>query len=112
MNWQIWGEHSKIPQCCIDFFTGTWQKIYHTKTGRQYLAERPNDVDYIPCPGCKRANKYIEVHNCDIECWDFLKENNFSNKEAFNVVLSNVLSGKIPLPSGQFIYSYYINKAT
>lgn len=109
---QIFGEHSNIPQCCIDYFCGPWKDIYATEEGQKYINERPNGVHYIPCPMCRKNDTYVETHHCDINCWDFMRQHGLSKEQTFEVIINNVLIGRVPISNEieEYMQVYITNR--
>lgn len=105
-KWRIFGQHSKIPECCINFFCNEWNLIYNTQEGKDYLNQRDKGVDYIPCPTCIKDKNYVRIHNCDISCWQFMISHGISYEHAYEIIVGNLLSGRIPLPTGYYIHIY------
>lgn len=56
------GRHSNIPDCCIEWFIGGWSRIWDN---RRASAPYRVDVEYVPCPTCLKAQRFVKVHVCN-----------------------------------------------
>ena len=56
------GHCSGIPDCCIEFYCGPWQKML--SQGVTSWDWAPRRFDYIPCPKCKAEKKVIKLREC------------------------------------------------
>ncbi len=72
-----YGLHSNIPDCCVDFFVATYDRLTRTNPdGRaayvddQYKAERfwGRVWNYVACPDCRDTGYHRELHVCAGEC--------------------------------------------
>jgi len=89
------GVHSEIPTCCIAFFViewAPWVWVYGQKTPHPHVlamqlrgfgtfehAKSGKRPQYVPCPDCLDAKRFVEIHICTSECADkvggsFVKE--------------------------------------
>ena len=63
----ICGRHSGIPECCICWYIGSWQKtcdvpkLWETYWEANYEHAEP---DYIRCPKCIASNHVVEIKRC------------------------------------------------
>jgi hypothetical protein len=79
----LFGLHSNIPACCVDFFVQQWFPVSHTahrdrehwKQIRQ-VEKEVGHIDYIPCPSCLQQKNFVPVHKCDISCQEFINDLN------------------------------------
>jgi len=65
----LYGRHSLIPECCIAFFVGPWNR-YRMCEGSGY-SQAINDSEkynYVPCPACFYSGKVAKIKMCDDEC--------------------------------------------
>jgi hypothetical protein len=64
------GRHSRIPECCIDFFITTWLDVPDEERADYVNALDAGGYEYIPCPTCLDAGVKVAMHHCDmdIEC--------------------------------------------
>ena len=55
------GKHSGIPDCCIEHY------ITSTLPGLAFAGKRlrTDDVDYIRCPDCRRADHRVTLRKCN-----------------------------------------------
>jgi len=66
----VYGLHSNIPWCCIEFFITDWPRLFTTTSAysRDYKAS------YIRCPDCLTNNRLQEIHFCHLGCDEFHSE--------------------------------------
>ena len=75
----LFGQHSNIPECCIDFFIGKWLKLYSSGKNRIEIDAYHGWIKstekmigkkfgYIPCPDCITNLKWVKVHTCTTKC--------------------------------------------
>jgi hypothetical protein len=64
---RAFGLHSNIPECCVDYFVGTWRTRFDTERGRDYV-KMTKSWKYIPCPECLAAKRIERLHYCDSSC--------------------------------------------
>jgi hypothetical protein len=64
-----YGLHSRIPQCCINFYVDIWAPRELWREDR-LLARRilGDPVEYVRCPSCLRHNQQANVRWCEAEC--------------------------------------------
>jgi hypothetical protein len=63
----IYGKHSNIPKCCIEFFVSWWRGRWNTEEGRRYDAwkDKHGRWSYIACPTCVRQKHINPLHCCN-----------------------------------------------
>lgn len=83
---RVFGEHSNIPPCCIEFFIAKFDR-----TGI------PGKWGYVPCAHCVTKGNKIETHSCTYECFDFLVELGRPSKLAMKIIFNNIIVGNTPL---------------
>jgi len=68
---RIYGKHSNIPECCIEFFIKEWPNL--VSTGERYQHDNLQDTvegelgktfGYIPCPKCLKEKHWQKIHLC------------------------------------------------
>ena len=77
----LFGQHSNIPECCIDFFIDKWLKLYSIGSRKsrkeiedyhKLIRKAGNTVGkkfgYIPCPDCIAKLNWHKVHTCTTKC--------------------------------------------
>ena len=88
------GLHSGIPTCCVTFFVFEWLPWARTSGARAHpyneeleragfgrvreeeqirrwrAGEKPDETppQYLPCPDCLAAARFVELHVCDASC--------------------------------------------
>jgi hypothetical protein len=77
------GLHSRIPLCCIRYFTTVYMPTYfnadagiHMGPGWERVMRRIRkaaelaraDVQYVPCPACVRSRRFVRIHVCSRRC--------------------------------------------
>lgn len=60
----LYGRHSNIPACCIDFFINRWN--HENQYGD--IVHKFCPVEYIPCPKCFAEGNFNKLRICAIEC--------------------------------------------
>lgn len=68
-NW-VFGLHSRIPACCIEFFIEEWDAyaIYNQQDNPYRKAVDAARFGYVPCPRCLGTNNRAKLKVCAIEC--------------------------------------------
>lgn len=63
----LYGRHSNIPECCIQFFISEWPGE-HARRSPYARAVFDSSYEYVPCPDCF-ANFFIaKIKDCAKEC--------------------------------------------
>lgn len=80
------GLHSRIPSCCIRFYTDEWDRFQMWKNEESAYVRAVNAAfwQYVPCPDCLGKGKKIKLRVCIFECGKEHRED-FMPKEASNV---------------------------
>ena len=67
------GEHSRLPRCCILFFVNEWEYMYGDDSNPYVRAVSIARWRYVPCPSClatgNRVDMRICADECGKECW-------------------------------------------
>lgn len=68
---RLYGKHSNIPDCCIEFFIHKWPNMDYTRKEYGYrkiieVAEQKLGKwwRYIPCPDCLDKKHWHKLHYC------------------------------------------------
>ena len=66
----LYGIHSGIPLCCIEFFVNVWdpRDLFH-QDRPLVRAVHSSGVPYVQCPSCLRHKRVAKLRQCDTECW-------------------------------------------
>jgi hypothetical protein len=74
----VCGLHSRIPACCILYFLTAWQEKSEAMRARRMRRlvgfgpacgrPPPRNKQYVPCPACVRAKRFVRVHLCTRRC--------------------------------------------
>ena len=70
---KLLGEHSNIPECCIDAFvnlqnrTNKYDKLFHE------VEKQIGVIPYRPCFDCLTKKNIVNTHECDADCIDFFE---------------------------------------
>jgi hypothetical protein len=69
----VCGRHSGIPECCIEWFVGPWQKtiLNIPVLWKAYWDYNGEKASYIRCPGCIEGDKSVCLSSCDCEALTF-----------------------------------------
>lgn len=66
----VYGRHSGIPDCCIQFFIHGWDN--EIKWGWEITsyarAVKASSFGYIPCPECLGTNRRVKIVDCERDC--------------------------------------------
>ncbi len=54
------GRHSRIPECCIEYFLECWERKQRTRYDL--------GVYYVRCPRCVATDNLADLHHCTPEC--------------------------------------------
>lgn len=67
---RAFGIHSRIPDCCIEFYVTEWHPFFETKwRGTVYDdAVTESGFKYVPCPKCFYTDSRAEIRICAVEC--------------------------------------------
>lgn len=66
----LFGIHSGIPLCCIDFFINVWDARELYRQDRPLVkAIHASEVRYVQCPSCLRHKRAARLRRCGEECW-------------------------------------------
>jgi hypothetical protein len=66
----MFGAHSGIPLCCINFFVNVWDKRRLWEQDRRITrAVKASSVEYVQCPSCVRHKRVARLRICRNECW-------------------------------------------
>ena len=64
------GKHSGIPECCVEWYVGSWSNaVMHVPVlWKAYWDYNDNDsIDYIRCPDCIENKRNVELKECNCE---------------------------------------------
>ena len=68
---RMYGRHSNIPDCCIEFFIRKWPNMNYAGEDHGYhkirkIAEQKMGKwwGYIPCPDCLDNTRWHKIHHC------------------------------------------------
>ena len=67
MNDKAFGIHSRIPICCIDFYTDKWEMEYTRGTPYAQAVDAAG-WHYVPCPRCLAVGHKANIRWCVNEC--------------------------------------------
>jgi hypothetical protein len=70
----IFGMHSNIPLCCVNFFTKEWVPNRNSVENTEYWEKikEADGLSYIPCHACFQKKKFNPLHRCNSQvCKDF-----------------------------------------
>jgi hypothetical protein len=71
-----YGRHSLIPECCIAFFIGNWERELADRT-LYWKTVYESDWGYVPCPQCLVTRTRVPMRyclrDCKRECWKDFK---------------------------------------
>lgn len=62
------GLHSRIPACCIRFFTDEWGWRRRSDDDPYVRAIRVSKFGYVPCPQCLATGNRVKIRICKREC--------------------------------------------
>ena len=71
---RVYGLHSNIPECCVDFYINIWTKEPLSARIEFWDRHKSSDFHYVPCVTCLETNNFKEIHRCDEKCKKFLIE--------------------------------------
>jgi hypothetical protein len=68
-----YGRHSRLPECCIQFFVGgQWEREMKSRS-LYYEAVQLSDYNYVPCVPCFATQTKVRMvdclKDCGRECW-------------------------------------------
>jgi hypothetical protein len=67
---RAFGEHSLIPNCCIEFFVNEWdsKELWRQNSLPIVKANNERPTQYVMCPECLVNNREVKIHFCDDRC--------------------------------------------
>lgn len=79
------GRHSRIPDCCINFFVEDWDMSegWQNEGNWYHQAVDAARFGYVPCPKCLGTGRRIKIKDCDVECGGDHRQD-FVPKEVLN----------------------------
>ena len=63
----LYGRHSLIPECCIQFFVTQWDGEFARRSA-YYEAVQLANFKYVPCPECLVARNKVRIRECERDC--------------------------------------------
>jgi hypothetical protein len=78
---RAFARHSKIPQCCVDYWiSNVWNKSHEEKLNDPHLIKVHEKYlwEHRPCPGCFASQRYAAIHLCQTTCldqWSRIRQN-------------------------------------
>lgn len=97
---RVYGAHSNIPPCCIEFFVA---KFPHNEG---------SGCGYVQCNNCVTRGRVSKIHACSYDCYDTLRSFGLSNEKAIRLITANVITGQVPYYKNSYITSYTMEKVS
>lgn len=78
---RAFARHSKIPQCCVDYWiSNVWNKSSEEKLNDPHLVRvhESHLWEHIPCPDCFFSQRLAAIHLCQPACgdpWNRIRQN-------------------------------------
>jgi hypothetical protein len=66
----MFGLHSRIPTCCINFFVDEWdgRSMFRDIGSAYHRALDSAKAGYVLCPACLGRGNKVQIRDCRIEC--------------------------------------------